>query len=47
MHSPKLEDIPEEDIPMGEDLTKLEEAVPPLIGHIPGSLALDGPQFSL
>ena len=41
-HLPTLEDIPEEDIPAEEDVLKPEEAIPPLIGQIPGSLALDG-----
>ena len=45
--SPQLEDIPEEDLPMGEDIPKPPEAISPLMGPIPGSFALDGPQLLL
>ena len=42
--SPQLEDIPEEDLPAGEDIPKPPEAISPLMGPVPGSFALDGPQ---
>ena len=42
--SPQLEDIPEEDLPTGEDIPKPPEAISPLMGPVPRSFALDGPQ---
>ena len=45
--SPQLEDIPEEDLPAGEDIPKPPEAISPLMGPVPGSFALDGPQLLL
>ena len=45
--SPQLEDIPEEDLPTGEDIPKPPEAISPLMGPVPGSFALDGPQLLL
>ena len=45
--SPQLEDIPKEDLPAGEDIPKPEEAISPLMGPVPRSFALDGPQLLL
>ena len=45
--SPQLEDIPEEDLPMEEDIPKPPEATSPLMGPVPGSFILDGPQLLL
>ena len=42
--SPQLKDIPEGDLPVGEDIPKPPEAVSPLMGPVPGSFTLDGPQ---
>ena len=42
--SPQLEDIPEEDLPAGGDILKPPEVISPLMGPVPGSFALDGPQ---
>ena len=42
--SPQLEDIPEEDLSAGEDIPKPPEAISPLMGPVPGSFTLDGPQ---
>ena len=44
---PQLEDIPEEDLPVGEDIPKPPEAISPLMGPVPRSFALDGPQLLL
>ena len=45
--SPQLKDIPEEDLPVGEDIPKPPEAISPLMGPVPGSFTLDGPQLLL
>ena len=43
--SPQLENIPKEDLPTGEEVLKQEEGISPIKVQVPGSLALDGPQF--